>query len=156
MKNDKVITALNELIQTCRDGQEGFKEAAENVDNQDLRNFFDNESQHRARFVNELQHQVNALGGEPDTAGSPAGALHRAWIEVKGTLTGKDDKAILSEVERGEDSAVKAYETELAKALPENCRPIVERQYRAIKATHDQVRQMRDARSAAAGRRSPE
>lgn len=156
MKNDKVITALNELIQTCRDGQEGFKEAANNVSNIDLKNFLENESHHRARFVSELQQQVHGLGGEPDSTGSPAGAIHRAWIEVKGTLTGKDDKAILSEVERGEDSAVKAYETELAKALPANCRPVVERQYRAIKATHDQVRQMRDARTATAGRMSPE
>jgi uncharacterized protein (TIGR02284 family) len=153
MDNDKTIGILNDLIETCRDGQEGFKEAAENSKSPDLKTFFKEKSQERARCVSELQQQVRALGGDPEQAGSTAGALHRAWINVKGTFTGKDDSAILGEAERGEDSAVKNFEEALNMGLPPNVRTVLEREYRTVKNSHDRVKQMRDARSASAGRK---
>lgn len=151
MNNDKVIGILNDLIETCRDGQNGFKEAAENATSRDLKNFFSDASLERARFVGELQEQVRLLGGDPENTGSTAGALHRSWIKVKGTLTGKDDESILNEAERGEDAAVKAYEDALPEALPAPCRMMLENQFREVKQAHDRVKRMRDARSAAAG-----
>jgi uncharacterized protein (TIGR02284 family) len=93
---------------------------------------------------------VRTLGGDPENTGSTAGALHRTWIKVKGTLTGKDDKSILNEAERGEDSAVKAYEEALQEVLPAPCRTMLENQFREVKQAHDRVKRMRDARSAAA------
>jgi uncharacterized protein (TIGR02284 family) len=153
MDNDKVINLLNDLIATCRDGQEGFKEAADNATSPELKNFFRDVSRERTRCVGELQLQVRTLGGDPEKSGSTAGALHRVWIDIKGTLTGKDDGSILSEAERGEDSAVKAYEDALKQVLPANVRSIVEMQFREIKLVHDRVKQMRDAKSATAARK---
>lgn len=152
MDNDKTIGILNELIETCRDGQEGFKEAAENAKSPDLKTFFNERGLERARCVTGLQQQVRALGGDPEETGSTAGVLHRAWINVKGSFTGKDDEAILNEAERGEDSAVKAFEEALKEGLPSNLRTIVELEYRTVKNAHDRVKQMRDAKSATAGR----
>ena len=151
MDNNKVISILNGLIETCRDGQEGFKEAAENATTPELKNFFRDVSRDRARCVGELQQEVRTLGGDPEKSGSTAGTLHRVWIDIKGTLTGKDDGSILSEAERGEDSAVKAYEGALKEALPANCKSTVQKQFGDIKLTHDRVKQMRDTKSATAG-----
>jgi uncharacterized protein (TIGR02284 family) len=148
--NDRIINVLNDLIETCRDGQNGFKEAAENATSPDLKSFFYASSQERGRFVGELQEQVRTLGGDPEKTGSMAGAVHRAWIDVKGTLTGRDDHSILSEAERGEDSAVSAYKDALKEALPANCMRMIERQHLEIKAVHDRVKKMRDAQSASA------
>lgn len=150
MNNDKVIGILNDLIEACRDGQNGFREAAENATSPDLKNFFSDASLERARFIGELQQQVRTLGGDPENTGSTAGALHRTWIKVKGTLTGKDDESILNEAERGEDSAVEAYEEALQTGLPSPCRTMLENQYREVKQAHDRVKRMRDARSATA------
>lgn len=152
MENDRAISTLNDLIETCRDGQNGFKEAADNAKSPELKEFFNRVSLERSQFVGDLQQQIHILGGDPEKAGSAAGALHRAWMNIKGTLTGKDDEAILNEVERGEDSAVKAYEDALKKGLPANLNAIVESQYRSIKQAHDRVKQMRDAKSARTGR----
>ena len=146
--NDKVISTLNDLITTCRDGQNGFQEAAENVKSADLKSFFLQVSQERAQFVGELQREVRALGGDPDKSGSASGALHRAWMDIKGSLTGRDDEAILNECERGEDSAVNAYQDALKENLPANINTIVERQFRSVKSVHDRVKSLRDARSA--------
>jgi uncharacterized protein (TIGR02284 family) len=151
MNNDKVIGILNDLIESCRDGQDGFKEAGENATSPDLKRFFADASLERARFVGELQTEVRGLGGDPEKTGSTAGALHRTWIKVKGTLTGKDDGSILNEAERGEDSAVKAYEDALQNPLPATCRTMLENQYREVKQAHDRVKRMRDSRSATAG-----
>jgi uncharacterized protein (TIGR02284 family) len=73
-------------------------------------------------------------------------------MNIKGTLTGKDDHAILSECERGEDAAVDAYEDALKLALPANILSIIQRQYQSIKQTHDRVKQMRDSKAASSRR----
>ena len=153
MDNKKVVSTLNELIETCRDGLDGFKEAAQNVKNPDLKSFFNDAATERAFCVQELQTEVRNLGGEAEKTGSTAGAIHRVWMDIKGTLTGKDDHSILSECERGEDSAVSAFRDALKEGnLPPNLLTIVERQLQLIQKTHDRVKQMRDAKSATSGR----
>ena len=153
MDNDKVVSTLNNLIETCRDGQNGFKEAAENVKSPELKTFFNQVVLERSQFVGELQQEVQRLGGDPENTGSTAAAIHRAWIDIKGSLTGRDDQSILNECERGEDSAVEAYRDVLAdENVPSNIVSIVERQFRNIKQVHDRVKQMRDSRSATSSR----
>lgn len=154
MDNDKAINTLNDLIETLRDGQEGFKEAADNAQSADLKSLFNQVSLERAQMVGELQQEVRSLGGDPENSSSTAGALHRTWINIKGTLTGRDDQSILNECERGEDSAVRAYADALKEQhLPAVLRTLVERQFAEIKQVHDRVKSMRDAQSAASGRR---
>lgn len=148
MDSNKAVSTLNDLIETCRDGQNGFKEAAENVKSPDLKSFLNQIATERAQFINELQLEVRGLGGEPQKTGSAPAAIHRAWIDIKGTLTGKDDHSILNECERGEDSAVEAYKDALKVGLPTKILSTVERQFQNIKLVHDRVKQMRDSKAA--------
>jgi len=93
------------LIETLKDGQEGFKKAAESVKDLQLKSLFHEYSRQRSRFASELQSQAQSLGElERQTGGSAAGALHRAWINLKSAVTSGDDHAILAECERGKDS----------------------------------------------------
>ena len=152
MDNKQIVSTLNDLIETCRDGLNGFKEAAENVKSLDLKNLLTQISNERAKFVQELQLEVRRLGGEAEKTGSTAGALHRVWMDVKGTLTGKDDHTILVECERGEDSAVDAYKNAIKLGLPTNILTIVRQQYQTIQRDHDRIKQMRDSKTATSGR----
>jgi uncharacterized protein (TIGR02284 family) len=104
-----VISTLNNLIETCKDGQNGFQTAAADVENSNLKSVFYEFGQQRARFVGELQTLVKELGGDPENSGSTAATLHRGWINIKSVLTGKDEAAILNEAERGEDIAKNEY-----------------------------------------------
>src|SRR3954454_1075840 len=88
MSNDDVVSRLNNLIETCRDGQQGFKEAAERVESSDLKTLFYEFSQQRAEFAGVLQELVRSMGGDPENSGSTAGALHRGWIDLKSAITG--------------------------------------------------------------------
>ncbi len=149
MINDKAISTLNDLIETCSDGVNGFKEAAENVKNPDLKTFLNQCAAERQQCISELGLEVRRLGGDPEKTGSTAGTLHRVWMDLKGTLTGKDDHAILSECERGEDSAVSAFKDAVNSGnLPSNILPVVQRQLTTIQQAHDRIKQMRDAKAA--------
>ena len=141
----EVISTVNGLIETLKDGEKGFKEAAEAVKDPQLKSLFREYSQQRSRFANELQSQAKSLGeSNPEETSSAAGAMHRAWINLKSAVTSGDDKAILSECERGEDSAVHEFE-EAMQDLSSPIREIVSRQFSEIKIAHDRVKQLRDA-----------
>ena len=142
ISTDEIISTLNGLIETCKDGEKGFREAAEGVDDSRLRSLFEQYSQQRGEFARELQFEVTSLGGSPEKSGSISGAMHRGWINMKSAVTGKDRKGIIAEAERGEDSAVKTYREALACGLPEDIASIVERQYRRVLEAHDTVRSL--------------
>lgn len=142
--NDEVISTLNGLIETCKDGQMGFKEASEGVERSDLKSFFSECSLQRSQFAGELQSLVRTLGGEPEDSGSVAGSLHRGWINIKSAVTGKDEGSILNEAERGEDVAKKAYKDALDGFLPDYMREVVQRQYQGVSAAHDKTKALRD------------
>jgi uncharacterized protein (TIGR02284 family) len=144
MKNDTVISTLNNLIETCKDGENGFKTAAEGLSDPSYKAKFLEYSQQRATFARELQAQVRAIGGDPEKAGSVAGSLHRGWIDIKSAVTGKSDHAILAEAERGEDVAKAAYEKALKEALPADAAAVVQRQAGKVREAHDHVRDCRD------------
>ncbi|HEY0048400.1 MAG TPA: PA2169 family four-helix-bundle protein [Pyrinomonadaceae bacterium] len=145
MANDSVVTTLNNLIETCKDGQEGFQQAAEGVQDSSLKSLFYEYSQQRAKFVGELQGLVRDLGGEAETSSSIAGALHRGWINIKSAVTGRDDAAILNECERGEDIAKSAYKDALAADLPSNVTSVIQEQATQVQQAHDRIRGLRDA-----------
>jgi uncharacterized protein (TIGR02284 family) len=149
MNNESVVNVLDELIETSRDGQNGYRDAAEHVKDPELRNFFNQQSTERASFAGELENEVQRLGEhDPKRKGSAGGALHRAWLDLKANLGG-GDQAILNSVEAGEDTAKKAYEKAIAQQLPQNIISIIRRQAQSIFAAHDRVKLLRDARKAA-------
>lgn len=143
--NDDVISTLNGLIETCKDGQEGFKEAAEGIERSDLKSLFYEFSQQRAQFAGELQSLVQTLGGDPENTGSLAGSLHRGWINIKSAVTGKDEASILNECERGEDAAKSAYKEASEQSFPSYILDTIQTQYASVKQAHDRIKALRDA-----------
>jgi len=141
----EIISTINSLIETLKDGQKGFQEAAEGVKDPNLKSLFSGYSQQRARFASELQSQARNLGeSEPEKTSSAAGAMHRAWIDIKSAITSGDDAAILAECERGEDSAVNEYKKAMEDDLNSPLREIVSRQYSEVKSSHDRIKTLRD------------
>jgi len=141
----EILSTVNGLIETLKDGQKGFAEAAEAVTNPKLKSVFNEYSQQRLRFASELQSQARQLGEyKPEDSSSAAGAMHRAWMNLKAAISTKEDHAILAECERGEDSAVKQYDEAMKSALSTSLTSIISRQYSEIKDAHDHIRNLRD------------
>jgi uncharacterized protein (TIGR02284 family) len=136
------IATLNTLLQTCRDGEAGFREAAQHVSSPGVRAAFIEIAEERGRLAEELVQEVRRLGGTPIEAGSISGAVHRGWMNLKAALTAQNDAAIIAEAERGEDVAKRAYAQALKATLPPAVDSIVRRQYGRVQAAHDRVRAM--------------
>ena len=147
---EQAVTTLNNLIETCRDGQEGFKTAAEGVSNSELKELFYAYSQQRAGFVGELQDEVRRLGGDPEETGSVTASLHRGWMGLRAALTGGDEASVLSECERGEEAAMSNYRAAFNVDLPASIRQMVERQFAEIKEAHNHIRNLDRAAGAGA------
>jgi len=136
---------LNDLIQICLDGENGFKEAAEHVTDSSLKLELMDYSMQRKDFAADLKALVASTGEEPAHHGDLSASLHRAWIDVKSLFTSNDRHAVLAECERGEDAAVEAFRTAATSGLPNDYAQLIQSQFNAVKRTHDRIKALRDA-----------
>lgn len=144
--NTDLRSLLNDLIQTCKDGQEGYLTAAENVADEEVKEFCNQCSLQRAKFAGELQSLAHELGdSNPEYASSVAGALHRGWINLKSAIANREAHAILRECERGECCAAENYQKVLDHALPAPIEETVLRHATAIHVAHERARALADA-----------
>ncbi len=143
-----VREAIQDLIETCKDGETGYLHAAGVAESETLKAYFQEKSLERARFRAELADLIERMGvPDPDESGSTAGALHRAWFEVKNDMGG-GDHTLLESVEQGEDYAKESYQKALQAGLPPDVDAVVRRQYSSLRDAHDRVKATRDQKAA--------
>ena len=143
------ISVLNGLIETCKDGEQGFRTSAEKVKDASLKSLFSKYASQRAGYVQELTAAVTQLGGDPAKSGHITGALHRGWMNLKEAFARDEDRAIVNEAESGEDAAVKAYQEALGSTLPGNVGTLVQTQYAGIQEAHNTIRNLKHSLQAA-------
>jgi len=141
---DHAVHVLNSLIETTLDSANGYREAAENVENPELRSMFEQRASRRAEISSQLQGEVRSFGGEPKTDQSTLGAMHNKFVELKSSLSGGSDKAVVDEVERGEDVIKAKFEKATEDDdLPSSARELVQRAYGMIQADHDDISRLK-------------
>jgi uncharacterized protein (TIGR02284 family) len=140
----QVIGTLNDLLENARDGELGFREAAEHTKTQSLQALFGRRAQSCRQAAAELQQQIERLGGKPDAGGTVSGAAHRVWLHIRGLFGGANDETMLSECERGEDAALARYRKALKQNLPADIHAMVQRQFEGAQRNHDTIRMLRD------------
>jgi len=131
---------LHHLIDLCRDGERGFRAAADHVGDPTLKALFTDLATERRQFADALLPHLQRLGGPPDAEGTSVGALHRRWMALKGLVPGRHDHRIVAEAERGEHAALDAYEQALNGMLPPTVTELLETQREAIAKAVDRMR----------------
>lgn len=142
--SNNIASILNDLVETSKDGEKGFRTAAEDTKSAELKSIFMKRADDCSKGAAELQQLVARMGGKPEQGGSVAGAMHRGWVELKSAVTNRDDLAILEECERGEDVAKAKYRKALEETLPDDIRSVIQRQCDGAMRNHDQIRDLRD------------
>jgi uncharacterized protein (TIGR02284 family) len=138
------ISTLNTLIATTIDSINGYEDSAQNVENERFREIFRQRANERQEVVESLRAEVRRLGGNPDDDGSFMGKVHQRCEDLKAAITGRDEKAIVNEVERGEDYIKGKFETALkADTLSGDSRAVVERCFQSVRSGHDQMSQLK-------------
>jgi uncharacterized protein (TIGR02284 family) len=130
---------LNHLIETCRDGERGFRYAANHVRDAEVKELFLAVADERERFAGELIPYAQRLGGHEEGEGSFAASLHRSWMGIRDAISRHDETAIIHEAERGERAAVSAYEDAINGMLPPAARDVIERQLDIVRRSHGRV-----------------
>jgi len=145
--NKDTIKGIQNLIEINIDSSKGFDEAAEKIENPQIASMFRECGKERDRFAGELKTAAAINNVEPKDSGTLKGTAHRWWLNIRGTVTGGDEHTILADAERGEDSIKACYEKTLKETAGSPLNDVLQRQYAQVKARHDQIRDMRDARA---------
>ncbi|TRO67152.1 ferritin-like domain-containing protein [Christiangramia sabulilitoris] len=139
--SSEISKKLNELLEKNYDAEKGYKLAAEKVDHQQLKTFFTQRAQERYDFGHELKSEIRNFGEEPDKGSSLAGDVHRSWMNLKASLSGDKDEAVLEEAIRGEKAAIEEYEDILKDSdIPASTGNILLKQKNAIVAALNEVK----------------
>lgn len=141
---NEYVTLLNELIEICKDGEKGFREASEDTDIGYYQILFQEYARQRSQFASALQQEVRKLGGNPDRKGSVVGTIHRGWMNLRSSVNQKTNELVIRECERGEETALKNYKKALNADLPENLKTLLQTQYQTIRHTHSRIKAMED------------
>ncbi len=138
------LTTLNTLTTTLIDSINGYEDAASHAEAGRFQQLFRERAGERQRVVEELRAEVRRLGGNPEDDGSFLGKTHQRFLDLKAAVTGRDDQAIINEVERGEDYLKEKFETALESGdLSSETRSAVERAYQSVRSGHDQMSQLK-------------
>ena len=146
MDNKKAISSIHTLLETCRDGKNGYQTAAENVKNPQVRAELQKFAAQREEFIQELESTALKYGesakNETTVAGlamDAAGAVHRGWINLKAAVSSHDSKAVLNECENGDQAALKTYESVMEEDIPSEIKNVVQRQHDQIEAAVNKI-----------------
>ena len=134
------ITTLNTITNTLIDSVTGYEDAAGTIQSTSFQQMFRERASERSRAAEELRAEVRRLGGNPEDDGSLLGKTHQRFLDLKAAITGRDEKAIVNEVERGEDYLKEKFETAISGGtLSGEARSVVERVYQSVRQGHDQM-----------------
>jgi uncharacterized protein (TIGR02284 family) len=140
-----ISPVLNSLIGICKDGQNGFRIASDDVHALPLKSVFFEFSSQRARFVSELESLMVGLGEKADDDGSLAGVLHRAWIDLRSAISSGDEKTVVAECVRGDETALGEYEDALRhEELPQHVRLVITQQAGEVRRALQRMRALQE------------
>jgi uncharacterized protein (TIGR02284 family) len=143
---DTDISTLNGLIATTIDSVDGYTEAAKNAKNPRFAQMFSSRATERRAVASTLQATVSGLGGNPEDDGTILASAHRTFLDLKAAVTGNDDKAIVNEVERGEDHIKAKFEDALKETdLSAETRSAIGAAWDSVKSGHDEMRDLKHA-----------
>ena len=143
------IRTLNSLIATTLDSVDGYTEAAKVSENARFADMFTSRASERRSVVTQLQGEVRRLGGNPEDDGTVLASMHRTFLDLKATVTGRDDKAIVNEVERGEDHILHKFQDALKDDdLSPETKTAIQSAFGSVRTGHDQMRDLKHAMEA--------
>ncbi|RMB57673.1 PA2169 family four-helix-bundle protein [Dokdonia sinensis] len=111
--HENVVNNLQELLEKNYDAEAGYKNAMTHATSAPLTEYFKLRAAQRNRFATQLTDMVIGLNETPKESGSTTASLHRTWMNIKDSVSGDSDEALLEECIRGEKASVEEYDNRL-------------------------------------------
>ena len=149
IKNEEIVEDLNELVKINNDRIQGYMKAMEDTKEMQLDHLFNEMIVQSQNFRSQLADHIVRIDGSAvsdATSTDISSKIHRAWIDIKAAITGKDRDTILSSVTFGENAAVEAYESAVEKDhLPAYIKEDLSTQLSALKTARDKMEALKIA-----------
>ena len=150
MFDNHEIRILNGLIETTIDSVDGYRHSADEATNSRFAEIFRRRAEEREQVVARLRERVRALGGTPEEEGGLLAAAHRRFLSLRDAVTGRDDKAVIAEVDRGESYLNAKWQAALRDdGLSAETKGLIEELYRSVRSGHEQWEAVHRGMSAA-------
>jgi uncharacterized protein (TIGR02284 family) len=144
---ESAISVLQDLSARAHDSEQGYRRAAQDAADSDLKQQFEQLANERSSMAAELDRLIREHGGEPTwTGGSLTGAAHRMWVDLRSALSRNERQVVLEEVARGESAAEESYDDALRSNLPAEVRQVVREQHRRVREARNRYRAMAGTR----------
>jgi uncharacterized protein (TIGR02284 family) len=144
--NKEIVDDLNDLVKINNDRIQGYEKAIEDNEDPKLDDMFRHYVIQSQNFRSQLADHIVRIDGlavSDVTSTDTTSKLHRAWIDIKSALTGKDRDSVLSSVEYGESAAVEAYEDAIENDnIPAYIKEDIQKQLTELKASHAKIKSM--------------
>ncbi len=132
MSNSLDATTTQTLVTTLTDGFDGYRLAADKVENQTLAAIFRDFAAQRDIFASRLISMAEHEGTDIEVDGSALASVHRTWMSLKDAVTGSDPSSLLETCITGEEHAASVYQDALGQPISEPLRKVIEPQFNEI------------------------
>jgi len=137
--------ALRSISAYLHDSHRGYDQGRRLTGDRFLRIEFSELAEKREKMAQDVDALLRQKNVAPQKGGSTLGAMHRVYLDLKGSLFGQGRRRVLREVVRGEAALEDAYDEALgAPDLPAEARQLLQRQHRQVRATRDRYAAMLD------------
>lgn len=138
---EEVSEKLNDLLEKNYDTEKNYRFAAENVEDPQLKSFFNERAQERYDFKHELRSEIRNFGESSEEGSSIGGDVQRSWMNLKTKFSVNKPEAILEETVKGEKAAVDEYNKILNDTeIPPSTQNLLLKQRNAITAALNRVK----------------
>lgn len=147
IKNEDIVDDLNDLVRINNDRIKGYEKAIEDNEDSQLDDLFRHYVIQSQKFRSQLADHIVRIDGSGVTDATTtdvSSKIHRAWIDIKSALTGKDRETVLSSVEFGENVAVEAYQDTIEKDhIPAHIKEDLTAQLTELKSAYEKIKALK-------------
>ncbi len=147
IKNEEIVDDLNDLVKINNDRIQGYEKAVEDTEDTQLDDLFRHYIIQSQGFRSQLAEHIVRIDGmavSDATTSDVSSKIHRAWIDIKSAVTGKDTDTVLSSVEFGENAALEAYRDAIEKDhIPAYIKEDLMKQMGQLEDALDKIKAMR-------------
>ena len=147
IKNQEIVDDLNDLVKINNDRIQGYEKAIDDTEDPQLDDLFRHYVVQSQKFRSQLAEHIVRIDGlavSDATSTDVSSKIHRAWIDIKSALTGKDRATVLSSVEFGENAAVEAYQDAIEKDhIPAYIKEDLSSQLTELKTAYEKVKALK-------------
>ncbi len=138
-----LIPTLHEIAKICCDGDAFYRDAAEKMQDPELREAVREVGRIRGALCRDIHGGLRDKGEETNGSGTFYGTLHKLYADLRARFAEDSDRIYVAELEEAEDRLLRSLEEASLNLEPADARVILQRYMPAARAAHERMRALK-------------